>query len=441
MKYTDVRVAREKEFSEELRTLFNADVVSEILRESRVEGRENWLLAAMHGHGLKITAALAPRVHAICREVERALEFTEPVEYFVRGDASLNCMAVPRLEADQPHLVIIHSELLERFTDAELRFVLGHELGHLVSRNSELQQVIRFVFPDNDQIPLTIRDKIEVWDKLAELSADRFGLLAEPDLDVCLAVFFKLSSGLDTAAIRFDPQAYRQEMARVLAAFRSELSSDTGPSHPINPIRLEALHAFAGSALCAGLRDGGEPAADPDLSAKMEDLVQLLLTKGHSPLALARRRFIAAAGLLTAGADQQLGPDEMDAILEPLAVFTHFPARYFREMLAERDVAQAMATAAQTILQANPGERFPMFRFMVDVALSDRRLDAREVELLLEVGEKLFGFQRKEVAQMLAEALQRGFVPRLDLTTPLLAEQAAAADGIVDERSEPEATA
>ncbi len=418
MEYRDVRVAREKEFSEELRLLFNAGVVSDILRESRVEGRENWLLAAMHGHGLKITAALAPRVHAICREVEQALEFEEPVEYFVRGDATLNCMAVPRLEEDQPHLVIIHSEMLERFTDAELRFVLGHELGHLVSRNSELQQVIRFVFPDADQMPLTIRDKIEVWDKLAELSADRFGFLAEPDLDVCLAVFFKLSSGLDTAAIRFDPQAYRREMAVVLAAFRSELSSDTVPSHPINPIRLEALQHFAGSRLCTGLRQGGEPVDDLALASAMTELVDLLLTKGHSPLALARRRFLASAGVLVAGVDQQLDPDELDTILEPLAGFTHFPARYFREVLAAGDVPQAMAESAQAILQVNPGERFGMFRFMVEVALADRRLDTREVDLLLEVGQKLFGFQRKEVAQMLAEALQRGFIPRLELATP-----------------------
>ncbi len=414
MKYESIRVQREKEFSEELRRLFNADVIEGIIREGEVEGRENYLLAAMHGHGLKITEALAPRVHAICEQVEAALEFTEPVEYFVQGDSSLNCVAAPRTRDDQPHLVIINSGLLERFTDPELRFVLGHELGHLISRNSGLSRVIRFVFADDEQIPLSIRDKIELWGKCSEMSADRFGYLAEPDLDVCLAVFFKLSSGLDTAAIRFDAAAYSREMDRVLEAFRTEMS-DTGASHPINPLRLQALKLFAGSRLCADLLEGRENGADTDLDEAMEELVQVLLTKGHSPLVQARRRFIAAAGLLVAGLDEQLDEAEVDAILEPLAGFTHFPADYFRHVLEEREVLKVFHESARAILEANPGERFPMFRFMVAVALADRMLDRREVEMLFEVGEAMFGFQRKEIAQLLAEALQREFVPRITL--------------------------
>ena len=412
MKYERIRVAQEKEFSEELRLLFNADIIEGIIREGKVESGENWMLAAMHGHGLKISAALAPRVHTICQAVESALQFDEPVEYFVHGDPTLNCSAVPRSEDDQPHLVIINSGLLERFDDDELTFVLGHELGHLISRNSELQRVIRFVFPENNAIPLTIRDKIEIWDKLSEMSADRFGYIAMPDLTVCLKVFFKLSSGLDTESIRFDPEAYRQEMERVLEAFRSEMS-DVGVSHPINPIRLKALQIFAASELYTSLPAGEHAQEDESLADGMEELVEVLLTKGHSPLSAARRRFIAAAGLLVAGVDDEIGPDEMDAILEPLAAFTHFPARYFRHVLEDRNVQRVFHESASVILEANPGERFSMFRFMVSVALADRQLHTREVELLFEVGEGLFGFQRKEIAQTLAEALQQEFVPRL----------------------------
>lgn len=414
MKYEIIRVSREKEFSEELRRLFNADVIEGIIREGEVEGRENYLLAAMHGHGLKISAALAPRVHAICEQVQKALEFTEPVEFFVHGDSSLNCSAVPRSRDDQPHLVIINSGLLERFTDAELRFVLGHELGHLISRNSELSRVIRFVFADDEQIPLSIRDKIELWGKCSEMSADRFGYLAEPDLDVCLAVFFKLSSGLDTASIRFDPTAYSDEMDRVLEAFRTEMS-DTGASHPINPIRVAALKLFATSDLYQQVQSRKPETGDPALDQGMEELVQVLMTKGHSPLVIARRRFVAAAGLLVAGLDQQLDEAEVDAILEPLAGFTHFPAEYFRHVLEERDVLKVFHESAGVILEANPGERFPMFRYMIGVALADNEIDQREVEVLFEVGEGLFGFQRKEIAQLLAEALQREFVPRISV--------------------------
>jgi len=244
------------------------------------------------------------------------------------------------------------------------------------------------------------------------MSADRFGFIAMPDLTVCLKVFFKLSSGLDTESIRFDPEAYRQEMERVLEAFRSEMS-DVGVSHPINPIRLKALQLFAASELYTSLPADEHAQEDESLAEGMEELVEVLLTKGHSPLSAARRRFIAAAGLLVAGIDDEIGRDEMDAILEPLAAFTHFPARYFHHVLEDRNVQRVFNESATVILEANPGERFSMFRFMVSVALADRQLHKREVELLFEVGEGLFGFQRKEIAQALAEALQQEFVPRL----------------------------
>jgi len=414
MEYDTIRLAREKQASEHLRRLFTADIIAEILREGRVEERENWVLATLHGHGLRITHALAPRVATLCDQVRQALDFTDAVEFFVHGSGELNCSAVPRLEEGHPHLVIINSALLEKLTDSELRFVLGHEIGHLVSRNSELKRIIEFVFP-GENMPLPIRDKVDTWDKLSEMSADRFGYLAEPDLEVCLAVFFKLSSGLDTKAIRFDAGAYLEEMDRVLEAFRTELS-DSGMSHPVNPIRVKALQLFARSDMCRSLRSGqADPGANASLANEMEELIQLVLSKGHSPLVAARRRFIAAAGMLIAGADEQIGTDELDAILEPLAQFTHYPARYFRKMVERSDVLTVFREATTTILEANPSERFEMFEYMVSVALADRAIDQREIEMLFDVGEKVFSFQRKEVAQLLASAVQQQYVPRLSL--------------------------
>ena len=273
MKYETIRVNREKTFSEELRQLFDADVIARIIREGKVENTENWIRAAMEGHSLKISGAMAPRVHAICERVKERLEFAEPVEFFVHGDRSLNCSAVPRLEEEHPHLVIINSGLLEMVTDEELSFVLGHELGHLISRNSELSRIVRFVFPPGVELPLAIRDKIGIWDKLSEMSADRFGFLACPDLDVCLAVFFKLASGMQTTAISFDPRAYLEEMERVLEAFRTEMS-DWGISHPINPIRLKALQHFERSRLFAAVQKREELEGDPELAQRVQRVIE-----------------------------------------------------------------------------------------------------------------------------------------------------------------------
>ncbi len=53
-----------------------------------------------------------------------------------------------------------------------------------------------------------------------------------------------------------------------------------------------------------------------------------------------------------------------------------------------------------------------MFAFLMDIALADRAIRDREVDLLFEIGEKIFGFSRKEIAQQLGGAIQKSFVPR-----------------------------
>ena len=45
--------------------------------------------------------------------------------------------------------------------------------------------------------------------------------------------------------------------------------------------------------------------------------------------------------------------------------------------------------------------------------LADRRLRQQEVDLLYQVGENVFGLARKEAVQLIAEALQKDFVPNL----------------------------
>jgi Zn-dependent protease with chaperone function len=248
MDYGAIRIALEKTLSEELYEKFRGDIIQRILREGKVESSKNYLRSILEGHSFKITERMAPKLHAVCREVQQMLEFEEPVEYFITSSRDINCAAYPRLEDDQSHLVMINSGALERFTDDELRFVIGHEMGHLISQNAELVRIISFVFPQGDQIPLIFKNKLELWNKLSELSADRYGYIAVPQLEISVGAFFKMASGLDAGRIAFDPIAYLEEMDKVLDYFRTE-SAAVRSTHPINPVRLKALQFFSESNL------------------------------------------------------------------------------------------------------------------------------------------------------------------------------------------------
>jgi Zn-dependent protease with chaperone function/uncharacterized tellurite resistance protein B-like protein len=410
MDYDQLRVALERTISEELYTLFRGDIIQRVLEESKVEQSQEHLRMMLEGHAFRITERMAPRLWQLCHSVMERLKFQEPVEFFVRSDPSLNCAAYTRVEEDQAHIIMINSGLLERFDDDRMRFVIGHELGHLISRNSELTRIMRFVFPEGVDVPLIFQNRLALWHKLAELSADRYGFIASPDLDTCIRVFFELASGLHTERMAFDPQAYLEEMNAVIEFFQEKGTVDG--SHPINPVRIKALEHFSTSALYKAIEGGAELQPDTALNEQIDGLLQILLSAGLSPLDEARRAFLAAGGLIVASADQEITPDEVDRILAPLAAVTSFPKRYLESLMESGKVGEVFQQSVTTILQANPSERYKMFAYLIDVALADRAIRDPEVELLYQLGENVFGMARKEVAQQLGAAIQRSFIPR-----------------------------
>jgi hypothetical protein len=408
--YELLRLDLEKTISEELYKLFRGDVIQRVLREGKVESSQEHLRMMLEGHAFRITERMAPRLFQLCHEVQRALRFEEPVEFFVRSTPELNCAAYSRVEEDQSHIVMINSGLLERFDDDEMRFVIGHELGHLISHNSELTRIVEFVFPEGTEVPLIFQNRLALWEKLAELSADRYGYIASPNLDKCICAFFKLASGLDTVRINFDAAAYLDEMERVVEFFR-EKGSVQG-SHPVNPLRIKALQIFARSRLYARVAAGEALEPDQEMAAQLDEVQQILLQSGLSPLDEQRKRFLAAGGLIVAGADSELSMDELERILAPLAAVSSFPRKYLESVVASGQVGDVFNESVAAILEANPSERYPMFSYLIDVALADRSIQDPAVELIFELGEQVFGFPRKEVAQMLGNAIQHSFIPR-----------------------------
>jgi len=371
------------------------------------------LYQQIQGHSFKVNEKLAPRLYESFLDVKQRLGFDEPVEFYITNNPELNAFAVSRLEEDESHIININSGLIDKVDDDELKFIVGHEIGHLISNNANIAQLLNFVFQDQSQSPLMMQHKIAVWDKLSELTADRFGFIACGRLDKVLSCFFKMASGLSVERLNFDPKAFSLENEEILKYFK-ETGSGNLLSHPINPIRIKAVELFETSDLYRKLLAGAELTEDKKLDKQVSELIQSLMVISNSPVNFHRISFIASAGLIVAGIDKAIEPDEYKKIINELSAFTVFPKQTLKQMIDDNKMEEFFENSIKALLEINPGEKNMMLEYMINIIIADSTISEGELNFIFDFGEKL-GFERKEIAQIFASSIQEQFIPNIYL--------------------------
>jgi len=411
MNHEAIRIPLEIQIGQELYQQIQGKVLETILREAKVEKTENYFKNILQGHSFKVNEKLAPRLYDSFVDVMKKLDFQESTEFFITNNPELNAFAISRLEPDESHIININSGLIDKVDDDELKFIVGHEIGHLISNNANIAQLLDFVFVDQEETPLMMQHKIAVWDKLSELTADRFGFMACGRLDKVLSCFFKMASGLSVERLNFDPKAFSIENEEILKYFK-ETGSGNLLSHPINPIRIKAVELFENSELYRGLLAGAEIGYDKGLDDSISELIQSLMVISNSPLNYHRTCFIASAGLIVAGIDKAIEPDEYNAIIDELSAFTVFPKQTLKEMIDENKMELFFEKSVNALLEINPGEKNMMLEYMINIIIADSTILDSELNFVFDFGVKL-GFERKEIAQIFATSIQEKFMPNI----------------------------
>ena len=391
------KIPLEQKMRDNIYNALQGSAIDELIRLADSSDTGTYFRSVMEGHSLKVEKPLLDHLYSLFEEVKQALGYTDPVDFYVTGNSSVNAFSVSIENDDKPSIVNVNSALLTLMTDQEVKFVLGHELGHLINHDSKMNSLINFVYPQTGAMPIGLQHKVRLWSQLAELEADRYGYLACGDLAACVSAFYKMSSGLDITKMNVKLDVLLEENRRHLEYFLSDKGVSLD-SHPVNPIRVEGLRLYA---TCK---------SDRTLKKGMTELTDILLKVGTSEIDKPMSDFIASAGLIAANIDGKMTDVEVNSILEQLSAQQIFAKEYLKA-ISKQDVAAVFNESVAKIMSIEPGYREPMLRYIINLIIADNSLSMEEMNFIFEIGANAFGYSKKECALMIAQQIQQSFTP------------------------------
>ncbi len=149
------------------------------------------------------------RIDRIYSECLQILDVPDRPDLFIAQRRAVNAGAVGM---DKP-FIVLNSGALELFEDDELRYVIGHELGHIRSDHALYKTMLGFLLSvsiGRFGIPLAplaffgIIAALKEWDRKSELSADRAGLLCVQSPDTCYRALMKMAGGGKASEMSID---------------------------------------------------------------------------------------------------------------------------------------------------------------------------------------------------------------------------------------------
>jgi Zn-dependent protease with chaperone function len=168
-----------------------------------------------------------------------------PVQVFLAPSNALNAYTFGLFS---PKVVVLHSALSQVMDADELRFVLGHELGHVRLGHTWLNSLVGGMagIPSPFAASAMLAVAFLWWNRACEYSADRAGLLACAKPHKAISALVKLAAGVGAGT--------RADLERALRHIEAEDDhalanlSEALSTHPMMVRRIEELRRYATSA-------------------------------------------------------------------------------------------------------------------------------------------------------------------------------------------------
>ena len=204
----------------------------------------------MMASGIPVTEENCPELNRIVEDCVRILKIRRPYVIITNRVSGINAIT---FGSDESPCIAVSSLMLRLFKPEQMRFVIGHECGHIAMGHvvchtavSVLGSFMRVIPVVGKTVSSSLALPLNAWSRRSEITADRSGLLCCGSLDTAQRTLLQLESAyIDADAV--DLEQYVGESRRYLARGFLRRAGEFSSSHPLTYKRIEALKVFAES--------------------------------------------------------------------------------------------------------------------------------------------------------------------------------------------------
>ena len=331
---------------------------------------------------VRISRNMAPWLHEMADDCIAKLGVDIPLELYVYSSPTFNAACVK--PEDGKLFIMFSSSLLEAFEGSELRFVLGHELGHYLYGHHDIP--IGYLLKGQANPGPKLALQLTTWSRYAEISADRAGAHCAQDPIGVARSLFKLASGLSGKLVQFNIEEFMQQVDEMqiedAEPGQGAPAEDWFMTHPFSPLRVRALKLFDNSELAV---KGGKSVDE------LEAGVQVLMTmmepsylEGRTDTAENMRRLLFAGAIAVANANNTITELE-------IAVFEKFfgPRTFSTDLDIDQIIASLPSRVSPVLANTTIAQRMQIIRDLCTVARADKVVKPEEIKVIESIAAQL----------------------------------------------------
>jgi Zn-dependent protease with chaperone function len=226
-----------------LRTLGRVTPVT-LAVEATVRLWKNVARSEILGTSVKVTEKQFPELHSLTVDCAARLHIPTPTVYVYPEVGTLNAHT---FGTNEDSYIVLNGVLVDHLSTEELRFVIGHECGHIQNNHVVYLTALHYLtYSANVFVRWIVTPAVmalQSWTRRAEITCDRAGLICSCDQHAAMSALTKLALGSHKLAERIDMEEYLKQLeesqegaGRMMELFHS---------HPYLPKRVQALRLFS----------------------------------------------------------------------------------------------------------------------------------------------------------------------------------------------------